>query len=203
LFTRTVPFDGTLEEIIDAHVHQVPDSVAKRRGESIDEAIETLIMRALSKQPTIRHASAAAFRYELNAVMHMLDMSPRRHAGAVKIDRREAAAAQLFMQSQLAQAVVGTDGIIKLANKAFATLVGEPEGALRGKAIAELPISLWIPELERALRRVRKDRSPLECRARRYTAELLAWLTPAGVGDDVHVLVQSHAIERALPAPAR
>lgn len=202
LLTRTLPFDGAPLEILDAHLTKVPEPLSKRRGEPVDEAIETLLMRALSKQPTLRHASAAAFRYELNAVMHMLEMNPRRQT-ANKVEKREGAAVQLFEQSLIAQAVIGADGNIKLANKAFAMLLGEPHGSLKGRAIGELPLGLWVPELQRALRRVRTDRAPIEKRARRWTNELIVWLTPTGMGDDVHLLVQSHAIERHLPQPAR
>jgi len=89
LFTRTLPFDGSVTEILEAHVKKVPEPLSQRRSEPVDEAVETLIMRAMSKQPAIRHASAAAFRYELNTVMHMLEMNPRRKSeNAIKIDRR-------------------------------------------------------------------------------------------------------------------
>jgi eukaryotic-like serine/threonine-protein kinase len=204
LFTRSVPFDGTVLEIIDAHVHRVPEPLSARRGEVLDDAIETLIMRALSKQPSIRHASAAAFRYELNAVMHVLDMSPRRQSSVTtKSDRREAAAAQLFEQSLLPQAVIGCDGTIKLANKAFAMLLGEADGTLKGRPLCELPLQLWVPDLPRALRKVRAERTPIERRARRWTNELVVWLTPTGIADDVHLLVQSQSVERQVPKPER
>ncbi|HSD88443.1 MAG TPA: serine/threonine-protein kinase, partial [Kofleriaceae bacterium] len=128
LFTRTMPFEGNLPEILDAQVHKAPQSLSERRGEPVDDSIETLIMRAMSKQSALRHQSAAAFRYELNNVMRMLEMTRRQASGSAKIDRREAGAAMLFEQSVLAQVVVRGDGTIKLANKAFAALVGEPDG---------------------------------------------------------------------------
>jgi eukaryotic-like serine/threonine-protein kinase len=200
LFTRAMPFEGTAAEILDAHVQRVPEPLSKRRGEALDDAIETLIMRALSKLPSIRHASAAAFRYELNAVMHMLEMSPRRlTTAATKTDRRGGAAAQLFEQSLLPQAVISADGTIKLANRAFAMLLGEPDGTLKGRPLCEVPLQLWVPDLPRALRRVRSERAPIERRARRWSNELIVWLTPTGMGDDVHMLVQMQALERKVP----
>jgi serine/threonine-protein kinase len=200
LFTRTLPFDGSVTEILEAHVKKVPEPLSQRRSEPVDEAVETLIMRAMSKQPAIRHASAAAFRYELNTVMHMLEMNPRRKSeNAIKIDRREAQAAQLFEQSLLPQAVVRADGVITMANKTFAMLIGEAEASLKGRVILETPLALWVPELKDALRRVRRDRRPAEHRARRYSNELIVWLTPTGIQDDVHLLVQTRSLERNLP----
>jgi len=199
LFTRTMPFDGNVPAILDAQVHQAPPSLSERRGERIDESIETLIMRAMSKQPALRHQSAAAFRYELNNVMRMLEMTRRQSSGSAKIDRRETAAAMLFDQSVLAQVVIRGDGTIKMANKAFAALVGEADGTLKGASIAELPISLWVPQLEETLEAVRKTHQPTELRARRWANELVLWIAPAPLNEDVHVLVQNHVIERELP----
>ena len=94
--------------------------------------------------------------------------------------------------------MIAADGTIKLANKAFAMLVGEPDGTLRGRPLHELPLNLWVPELARALIRVRTDRTPIERRARRWANELIVWLSPAAMNDDIHLLVQSHAIDRQL-----
>ena len=77
MLSGTLPFDGNVVEILMAHINLVPESPARRRGEAIDESLETLILRAMSKDPAHRHGSAAAFRYELNNTLDMLELSNR------------------------------------------------------------------------------------------------------------------------------
>src|SRR5439155_16132851 len=91
LFTGTLPFDGSVMDVLMAHVHNTPDPLGKRRGEVLDDAIEALVARGMEKDPTKRHASAAAFRYELNTVMDMLDMTRRRKTGAIRIEETKSA----------------------------------------------------------------------------------------------------------------
>src|SRR5262249_51200446 len=98
LMTGTLPFDGNVVEILMAHIHNAVEPMTKRRGEDVDEAIENLIGRALAKDPAQRHGSAAAFRYELNTVMDMLDMGRRRSArGSGMMDATNSREATLQM----------------------------------------------------------------------------------------------------------
>jgi len=80
MLTGSLPFDGNVVEILMAHINQPPQPPSARRGEDIDEALEALVLRAMAKDPAHRHGSAAAFRYELNTVMDMLEMGRRRRA---------------------------------------------------------------------------------------------------------------------------
>jgi len=197
LLTRSMPFEGNIAQILEAQVREAPPSIAKKRGEEIDESIETLVMRAMSKQPALRHPSAAAFRYELNNVMHMLEMTRRRQSStSLKLDRKVDAAASLFEQSMLAQIVVRGDNTIRLANSAFGELVEDPGGTHRNRSLLDTPLALWVPDLKRALERVRRKHKPMELRARRWTNELTLWLTPAPVKEDIHILIQNHPIVR-------
>jgi eukaryotic-like serine/threonine-protein kinase len=195
LLTRTMPFDGNLPQILDAHVNKVPPPIAERRGEDIDDSIDTLIMRAMSKQPALRHPSAAAFRYELNNVMHMLEMTRRRQSQP-KLERKMDAAAMLFEQSMLAQVVVKGDNTIRLANPAFGELIEDPGASFKNRSLFDTPLALWVPDLKRALERTRRKRRPMEVRARRWSNELALWFTPAPNNDDIHILVQNHIIRR-------
>ncbi|HUS32776.1 MAG TPA: serine/threonine-protein kinase, partial [Kofleriaceae bacterium] len=197
LLTRTMPFDGNLAQILDAHVREAPPSLAERRGEDLDDAIEALVMRALAKQPALRHPSAAAFRYELNNVMHMLEMTRRRQSNtSLKLDRKSDAAAVLFEQSMLAQVVVRGDGTIRLANSAFGELVEDPGASFKNRSLFDTPLALWVPDLKRALDRVKRKHKPMELRARRWSNELALWLTPGPINEDIHILVQNHPIVR-------
>lgn len=78
LLTGSEPFTGTDSEIFAAHALLEPAAMGPRRGEPIDPALEALIRRAIAKRPVERHPSVAAFRYELHAVMDMLNVGPRR-----------------------------------------------------------------------------------------------------------------------------
>jgi serine/threonine protein kinase len=197
LITRTMPFDGNLAQILEKHVREAAPSLSESRGEAVDDSIETLIMRAIAKQPALRHPSATAFRYELNNVMHMLEMTRRRtSSNSLKLDRRADAAAQLFEQSMLAQVVVRSDDSIKLANSAFSLLIEAADQNLKHRSIYETPLGLWFPDLKKAIARVRRKHKPVEVRARRWSNELILWITPAPINEDVHLLLQNHPIER-------
>lgn len=103
LLTGAFPFEGNVEDQLRAHLEVTPPRMSKLRGEELDEAVETLVGRALAKRPAERHASASAFRYELNAVMDMLAMSRRRtRTGAMRSEsRREAMINVLFDKSRV------------------------------------------------------------------------------------------------------
>ena len=154
LFTNTLPFEGKLVDIVIAHLHATPEPMSKRRGEELDPAIEGLIMRALAKTPAERHASAGAFRYELNTVMDMLDMGQRRR-GSGPIKTQIAAApsvAQLFHQSKLPQAVVSIGGAIVMANPRFAKLIGLGGQSVAGMAVDQTALADIVPRLMHTIR---------------------------------------------------
>jgi serine/threonine-protein kinase len=104
LLTGTLPYDGSVVEVLMAHINSTPESISARRREEVDTALESLILRAMAKDPAERHASAAAFRYELNTVMDMLDMGRRRTRGSGAMpaeSARELAIATAFDRSRL------------------------------------------------------------------------------------------------------
>src|SRR5580704_823606 len=59
LLAGSLPFDGTVTEILTRHIHEPPDAIAERRGQPVDAALEKLIARAIAKDPAHRIASAA------------------------------------------------------------------------------------------------------------------------------------------------
>ncbi len=139
LIAGVFPFEGNTEDQLRAHLEIAPPRMGKVRGEDLDEAVETLVRRALAKRPADRHASASAFRYELNTVMDMLAMTRRRtRTGAMRSEsRREAMINVLFEKSPYAQAVVQKTGNIELANDAFTALFDLREGASVGPGLLE------------------------------------------------------------------
>jgi serine/threonine-protein kinase len=200
LVTNTLPFDGTVMDVLMAHIQDDPEPLALRRGELVDGAIEALVARAMAKEPDDRHASAAAFRYELNTVMDMLDMGRRRAKSApVRPEAaRESSLAQAFERSKVPQALLSVDGVLAAANKAFAKLVGREDFAtLDGVALADTALATFVPGLARALRAVHAEGKATERRASVYRGadkpalELVLWILPLPVpGQELHLLVR-------------
>jgi len=198
MLTGTLPFDGNLVEILMAHIDQPVDRPSARCGEAIDDALEALIMRALEKDPARRHGSAAAFRYELNTVMDMLDMRRRgRTAGTNKPgSAREATLVGAFERSRVPQALLSLDGAIVFANKGFARLLGSDAG-IEGQNLMETTLTEVIPGLIRTLRTTHVGGKPIERRARvergddQPALELVCWFCPLPlVGTEIHLMIR-------------
>jgi len=195
LLTGRYPFGGDVMETLMAHVNDAPPCLADVRGEPVDPAIETLIQRALAKDPADRHPSAAAFRYELNAVMDMLALTRRRQRGArTNALRRDAMINNLFEASNLPQAVLSIDGQIDVANAAFAQLLGSDRTALEGTAVRNSALVDCVPGLMDALREVYDAKRPAERRVHvdgdeGAALDLIIWLTPLAA-ESVHMLVR-------------
>ena len=197
MLTGTPPFDGEIIEILMAHISQPVESPSQRRGEPVDEALERLILRALAKDPAQRHASAAAFRYELNTVMDMLDLSRRKRSAKIPISElsRETTIALAFDKSHLAQALLTAEGNIIHANHAFNRLVGRDDAAAGGD-ILDTRLAPLVPGLARAIRNAHVTNKPCERRARvprpdRATLDVVVWVSPLGVdGSELHLLVR-------------
>ncbi len=205
LLTGTLPFDGSVVEVLMAHIHNVPDAMAVRRHEDIDSAFESLIMRAMAKDPAQRHGSASAFKYELNTVMDMLDMGRRkpRGSGLMAVENpRESTIVQAFERSRLPQALVSIDGVITAANKAFNKLCNQDDKGCDGLSLAETTLNSFVPGLLRALRAVHVDGKPTERRARvfrgqdRPPLEMIIWLTPLPIpGSELHLVLRVEEVD--------
>jgi len=194
LLTGTLPFNGTVLEILHAQVLQTPPKLSDMRGERIDPAVEALIERAMAKDPAQRHATASAFRYELNAVLEMLGLSRRRRTTSKMrpLDARTEIVQQLFEGSSVPQALI-SEGVIAVANAAFAQLLGQEH--VEDTELATTPIAANIPELMDAVRSVLQHGKPMELSARIDTAEdaavvLAVWIMPFS-RDAVQMLVRA------------
>jgi serine/threonine-protein kinase len=201
LLTGGLPYDGSVVEILMAHIHEIPDSIAARLEEPVDEALEKLIRRAMAKDPSDRHINAAAFRYELNTVMDMLDMGRRRARGSGLIQMenpREIMLGEAFERSRLPQALISLEGVLAVANRAFAKLVGHDESkSIDGVPITDTALNAYVPGLLRALRACHNEGRPTERRAKVFRGadkaplELVIWLTPLPVpGYEIHMIVR-------------
>ncbi len=198
MLTGTLPFDGNVVEILMAHINQEVERPSIRRKEQVEEALENLVLRAMAKDPSKRHGSAAAFRYELNTVMDMLDMGRRRTAaGTLKPEAtRDAVITAAFERSRVPQALLSVDGVVVYSNKAFLRLLGQ-ESSVDGLDIKQTTLHTVLPGLQRAMRSVHTDGKPIERRARVYrgadqpSLELTVWLTPLPLpGTEIHMIIR-------------
>jgi serine/threonine protein kinase len=198
MLTGTLPFDGTVAEILVAQINEDAPPPSLRRGEPLDQAVEQLIVRALAKDPAKRHGSATAFRAELNAAMDTLDLGRRRAPSGpiLSEDRRDAALAAAFECSRVPQALVSLDGVIVFANRGFARLLGV-ETSLEGVNVSDTTLATVVPGFSRALRACYQTGKACERRARVFRGndapalELTLWFSPLGVpGTDVHLLIR-------------
>ncbi len=195
MLSGTLPFDGNVVEILMAHINQPPESPTVRRGEAIDDSLEKLIKRAMAKDPAGRHA---AFRYELNTVMDMLEMGRRRRASGTGQPEspREATLVAAFERSRVPQALVSLEGRIEFANKAFARLIGHDD-SVDGLNLTETPVNTFVPGLMRALRAAHVEGKPCERRARVFRGddkpalELTLWFCPLPIaGTEIHLMIR-------------
>ncbi|MGE0547885.1 MAG: serine/threonine-protein kinase [Kofleriaceae bacterium] len=131
LITGAVPWDGPVQKILAGHLDEQPKPPSQI-VEGLDEALETLILRALAKRPADRHKDMAAFIYELRTVMDMMGMNRRGrgggHAKRVVIEqrsdnRRDELARVAFDTCRLPLALLTPQGVIVVANPAFAKFV--------------------------------------------------------------------------------
>ncbi len=204
MLTGTLPFQGSVVEILMAHIHQPVEAMSKRRGESLDHALEAMILRSLSKDPSRRHGSAAAFRTELHSVMDLLEMSRRRHAsGTIKPEQdRDNLLASAFERSRVAQALISAEGTIQFSNKAFVALLGEDhDKGVDGRRIDDTTLAQQVPGLMRAVRATHVGGKPQERRARIHRGnqpalELTVWLSPLPLpGMEVHLWVRVDEVD--------
>jgi PAS domain-containing protein len=204
MLTGTLPFEGNIVEILTAHMELPVPPMTARRGAPIDSALEALVMRAMEKQPTHRHSSAAAFRYELNTVMDMLDMSTRRRTSQnlKPAQVREALQISLFQASPVAQALLDAAGAIVVSNQALAMLVARD--TLEGVSLAELSLCEAMPQLPSHVEATAADQQERELAVRvtrddGAEIDLAVWLLPLKLGTgQVHMLVRVKTVAPTL-----
>jgi eukaryotic-like serine/threonine-protein kinase len=195
LLTGTLPFDGETTAVLMAHVELPPPSMSERRKEQLDPALEGLILRAMAKDPSTRHPSAAAFLYELNTVADMLGLSRRKSRSSSSMileNPRLTAISGAFDASRMPQAILSSDGDIVACNPAFQKFVKDDCDDVK---IDETSLARFVPQLKEAIASV--GREALELRreisrgSTRTALRLTIWLVPVQiVGQEIHLLVR-------------
>ncbi len=193
LVTGHVPWDGAVANILHGHLEQQPTSPSKLVPGGLDAALEKLILHALAKYPAERHKDMAAFIYELRTVMDMLGFGRRRRGGPGKrvvIERskneRDALVTRAFEHCRLPLALLSPQGVVQVANPAFAKFVMGVEVEVEGLPIQSTPLMTAWTSFDNDLTRAVNGhpvRRMLEIEmAGKPAQRLLLWLDVSGEG---------------------
>lgn len=204
ILTGKVPWDGSVDHILHGHLELKPTPPSQLLEGGLDPALENLILRALAKTPAERHKDVAAFIYELQTVMDMLGYgrpgrrkrvgankratpAPRANSVGGSNTYRDETARALFDASRVPMALINRDGIIIVANPAFAQFIMGVSVDVEGLFVQETPlVNAWETfetDLARACagtsmrRTIEVETEPLK------TRRLLMWLDP-GLSED-------------------
>jgi serine/threonine-protein kinase len=195
LLTGKVPWDGTVDQILHGHLNLQPTSPSQLIEGGLDPAMENLVLRALAKTPDERHKDMAAFLYELQTVMDMLGYGRpgRRKRGAAKRvvnrpgNQRDELARALFDASRVPMALINREGIIQVANPAFAQFIMGVSVDVEGLNVQSTPlVAAWATfetDLARACAGTSMRRTIQVDTGSTRTRRLLMWLDP-GINED-------------------
>lgn len=194
IVTGHVPWDGPVSQILHGHLEETPTSPSKLVPGGLDPALENLILRALAKTVAERHRDMAAFIYELRTVMDMLGFGRRGRRGGqgkrVVIERskneRDALVSRAFDTCRLPLAMVTAQGLVLVANSAFARFVMGVAVEVEGLTVQSTPLAGAWDAFEGDLAKAvagNPVRRILEIDVEgRPRQRLLMWLDPSGDG---------------------
>ena len=159
LVTGSVPFRGTTTSIMNAQLEQVPKRPL-RHGKPVAPPLESLIMKALSKDPSDRQQGMPVFLGQLRTVMRKLgyleessqsaDQRTRKHtppgldvsaAHSIGDPQRLEIIRTTFDQFRLPIATLRRDGIIVAANAAFSRFLSGVIVRVEGSSFQETPLA--------------------------------------------------------------
>ena len=195
IVTGHVPWDGPVSQILQGHLEEQPTPPSKLVPGGLDPALENLILRALAKTPAERHRDMAAFIYELRTVMDMLGFGRRGRRGGqakrVVIERskneRDALVSRAFDTCRLPLALVTPQGLVLVANSAFARFVMGVAVEIEGLTVQSTPLAGAWDAFESDLGKAAAGnpvRRILEIDVEgRPRQRLLMWLDPSGDGN--------------------
>lgn len=162
LIAGELPYLGSVPQMMDKQLNgPPPPPPSSKAREALDERADDLVMRALSRDPSKRPASAEAFQFELRAVMSMMNIPVRRHV--VVVDSSHSLDTETTMlaivESPVPIAIFDPSGAVKLANHAFIE-------ALEGIHVPvsnfnELAITRRHPDLHAAFQQAVEGKGPL------------------------------------------
>ncbi len=206
LLTGAPPFQGSVDYILTAHLHETPPSLSEARGEEVDERLEALVTKSLAKNPEERQLSMEAFLYELRTLMDMLGWG-RRRGRSKRItkqkysaaSRRQESKSRGFDASPLPMAGITPDGKILVANASFCAFVTGAVGeSVEGVSLMNTKFVEFHPRLVADLRQVQMSGMLRKAILRLISedgsaVELLLWMVPVGEPTS-EILLTIHAV---------
>ena len=196
VLTGKVPWDGQVAQILAGHLEQPPTPPSQLIEGGLDPALENLVLHALAKTPAERHRDMAAFIYELRTVMDMLGIGRRGKRGGkrrVVIERskneRDELVRAVFEGCRLPLALVAGNGLIQVANPAFAKFVMGVAVDVEGLTVQSTPLAGCWATFEADLARAlggHSVRRILEMEIEGgEVRRLLMWIDPGSAGHAV------------------
>jgi serine/threonine-protein kinase len=156
MLTGNPPFTGETASVLERHLTEVPAPAGALRGEVLDERLDAILEKALAKDPQQRHAGADELLAELRSYTDALGL--QRPAGVVspgtmfRPSERVEAAIGAFDELRLPVAGLRRDGVIVVANAAFARLLGAEPDAIVGRNARSTFLEHVNPDLHDDLR---------------------------------------------------
>jgi serine/threonine protein kinase len=155
--TGQPPFDGRLQDILHGHlrVEPVPPSqLLDYRHERLDPSLESLLLRALAKDPAARHKSAADFAFELRQVMEDMGLARRRRDTITAAPSPRAEQCESLVDScPLPLFIASPTCEMLFGNQALGDLLELNPTELKGK-LGQTLLGAWCPRIERDVRQV-------------------------------------------------
>ncbi len=189
MLSGTLPFSGTVEDVLLAQLNTEPEPLSARLGDPLDDRLEELVMKALRKDPARRQRDMGAFVYELRTVMDMLGIGRRRGRQPAERLRGTGTAARvkgcelLVADCPLPLFVVDPRGTITLANKAFASFINMEMERVAGTPLVETRLGRVCPEILEDIQRTVAERAQTQrilsfpWRTAKQVS-MMVWLTP-------------------------
>jgi eukaryotic-like serine/threonine-protein kinase len=157
MVTGAPPFaGGEPTAILQRHLTEPPEPAGARRGEVLDARLDAILDRALAKDPAQRYPSAQEMLEDLRGYLQVLGV--RQCAGTLpalvsRADERAESAAAAFDAIGLPAAGLRSDGVIVVANRAFARMLRVDDiDALEGRNIMMTSMVDLNPDLHDDLR---------------------------------------------------
>lgn len=188
MLTGTLPFQGTMEEVLVAQIQTPPEPPSQRLGEPLDDRLEELVLRALQKKPEDRQRDMGAFIYELRTVMDMLGIGRRRGGG--RQAARSAASTGRVRNSELLVAdcpvplfMTDVQGTLVLANQSFSSFINLPVEKAAGTLLSETRLGRLCPEILEDFAQALATQKPTQrilsfpWRSKKHVS-MMVWLTP-------------------------
>ncbi len=196
MLSGSLPFLGTMEEVLIAQLKKKPMPLRKRLKDKLDDRLEELVMKALQKAPDKRQKDMGAFMYELRTVMDMLGIGRRRGKQPAERVRSSGTAARVknceLMVADCPLPLFMTDAraYLTLVNKAFASFVNVNVERAAGTRLVDTRLGRVCPEILEDLRRTVADRKQTQrilsfpWRTAKQVS-MMVWLTPEIIDDKV------------------